>query len=310
MYTIKKNPEDFVVKEITDITPAPTGEYTYFLLKKRNYNTLSAIEVIAKILNVPLNRFGFAGNKDKQAVTEQLISARDVKKVNLEKISLTDIEIIPQGYGDNYISLGSLKGNEFTITVRNISKEERSCFDKKKLTLLFPNTYGEQRFSEKNVDVGRALIKRDFEEASSLLNLSIVENDFIGAIRQTNKKILRLYIHAYQSFLFNEIIMKYLKKKREQQKIPILGFGTELERYPPDLQAIAQKILEKEHLTLRDFITVKMPELSEEGTERDLYAEIENLKILREEADTLVISFFLKKGSYATEAIKFLFQGS
>ena len=30
----------------------------------------------------------------------------------------------------------------------------------------------------------------------------------------------------------------------------------------------------------RDFITVKMPELSEEGTERDLFVEIEDIQIM------------------------------
>ena len=74
MYKIKQIPEDFVVREISGIRPSEHGKYTYFLLKKRNYTTQRAVKAIADALHIPEKRFGFAGNKDKNAITEQLCS--------------------------------------------------------------------------------------------------------------------------------------------------------------------------------------------------------------------------------------------
>jgi len=311
MYKIKQSPEDFIVKEVTNIEIKEEGSYLYFQLKKKNYNTLTAIEHIANTLHLSLNRFGYAGNKDKNAITEQLVSVEDINKENLEKLNLKDIEIKIIGYGEKYLSLGDLKGNEFIINVRNLSKDEINNFNQKikKKPILMPNLFGEQRFSKQNVDVGRALIKREFEKAADLLGLDIIDNDFIGAIRRVNKKILRLYVHAYQSFIFNETIKKY-KDIKNNEKIPIIGFGTDLENYNEKLREIIEDILNKEKINPRDFITVKMPELSQEGSERDLYVEIENLEILEKGKDTIRLKFFLQKGSYATEAIDYLFRDS
>ena len=74
MYKIKQIPEDFIVKEINDIILNNDGKYSYFLLKKKNYNTLNAIKAIAKKLKINEKDIGFAGNKDKEAVTKQTIS--------------------------------------------------------------------------------------------------------------------------------------------------------------------------------------------------------------------------------------------
>jgi len=312
MYKIKERPEDFIVKEISDVELKDRGEYTYFLLKKRNYNTLDAIERIARAINVGVSRLGFAGNKDKMAITEQLVSVSGVKKENLEKLRLKDIEIKVCGYSDEYNFLGNLQGNEFVIIVRELGGGEIKKFEEKiENEVLMPNYFGEQRFSEQNVDIGRAIIKRNFEEASKLLNLDIVDNDYIGAMRKINKKILRLYVHSYQSYIFNETIKEYLKLgTKENEKIPIVGFGTELEKYNAEIRRIIEGILSIENLDLRDFITLKMPELSEEGIERDLFVEIRDLEVLEKGGNWVKVKFFLKKGSYATEAIDFLFDDS
>lgn len=310
MYKIKQEPEDFIVKEISNIEVEDSGEYLYFLLKKKNYNTLNAVGSIANALHVPINRFGYAGNKDKKAITEQIVSLYGVNKENLDKLNLKDIEIKILGYGDKYISLGDLKGNEFIITVRELNGGEINNFNEKikNKPILMPNYFGEQRFSTQNVDVGRALIKREFEKAAELLKLDIIENDFIGVIRGVNKKILRLYIRAYQSYIFNETVKEYLRKDiKDNEKIPIIGFGTEFEGYNEKIVYIIKNILMDEKIDLRDFITVKMPELSEEGTERDLFVEIKDLEFIEQKEDLLKIKFFLQKGSYATEAISYLF---
>ena len=74
MYKIKQIPEDFIVNEVIDIKLNPKGSYSYFILKKKDYATPAAIEKIARFLNIPVKKVGYAGAKDRRAVTTQLIS--------------------------------------------------------------------------------------------------------------------------------------------------------------------------------------------------------------------------------------------
>jgi len=46
---IKEKPEDFIVKEIIDLDKKKEGEtFRYFLMRKRNINTINAIKIIAR----------------------------------------------------------------------------------------------------------------------------------------------------------------------------------------------------------------------------------------------------------------------
>ena len=64
--------------------------------------------------------------------------------------------------------------------------------------------------------------------------------------------------------------------------------------------------MKEEQITFRDFINRKMPELSQEGDERNALTEIKELKILEKTENSIKITFKLSKGCYATVAIKFL----
>ncbi|MFC1705076.1 tRNA pseudouridine(13) synthase TruD [Nanoarchaeota archaeon] len=90
MYKIKQIPEDFVVREKTNVKFSDEGDFSYFLLKKRNYTTLRAVQAIATYFKIPTKFIGFAGTKDKNAITEQFISIKTVKK----EASLKDISMM------------------------------------------------------------------------------------------------------------------------------------------------------------------------------------------------------------------------
>src|SRR3989338_7761584 len=252
MHKIKQAPEDFIVKEITNVAIGDTGKYAYFILKKKSYNTIKAIENIASTLRISPKNIGFAGNKDKNAVTEQLFSIKNGKK-DLEKVSLKGIGLKYAGKWDEEIYLGGLKGNEFYITIRNLEDTEiKKIEDKAKNNRIFmPNYFGTQRFSKNNHWIGKAIIKGDFKRALELVlesnseqnemieeHLQKQKNDFIGALKIIPFRMLKLYVNSYQSFLFNKSLEKYvsvnnINKKNDiglnyNEKIPIIGFSTEL----------------------------------------------------------------------------------
>src|SRR3989344_665987 len=107
---IKEIPEDFIVEEVLSLR-IENGSYFYYFLKKKNSNTLDVITEIKKRLNV--KDVGYAGIKDRNAITTQYISVQ--RKINF---SLKDVEFIYIGMGKQRIFIGSLEGNRFTITLR------------------------------------------------------------------------------------------------------------------------------------------------------------------------------------------------
>ena len=175
MYRLKENPEDFIVKEISIVKPGKQGTYAYVLLKKRSYTTLRALQHLAERLRIPLRDIGFAGNKDKNAVTEQLISIKNVREERIGNVGLKDIELEFLGYSNKPTSLGDLEGNQFRIVARSVDEKEIANLEKKagKKPILMPNYFGEQRFSKNNAEIGKALVKKNFKKAAEL----IMENE-------------------------------------------------------------------------------------------------------------------------------------
>ena len=141
MHKIKQIPEDFIVKEINDTEFNDNGQYSYFLLKKKNYNTLKAINTISQKLRINEKNISFAGNKDRSAITEQLISIKNGRK-NIENLQIKDIELKFLGKGNEKIFLGNLTGNEFIITIRNLAKKDIKNIKEKrnKYSKLFRQT--------------------------------------------------------------------------------------------------------------------------------------------------------------------------
>ena len=86
MYILKQIPEDFVVTEMSNVKILGQGKYLYLNLKKTNRNTLDCVREIAKQLNIREKDVGFAGSKDKNAVTSQLISIKNVSKEKIASI--------------------------------------------------------------------------------------------------------------------------------------------------------------------------------------------------------------------------------
>lgn len=314
MYKIKQLPEDFFVKEVSNVKIKSTGRYSYFLLRKKDLTTEEAAQKIADFFRIPRKRFGYAGNKDRRAITEQICSILG----KIKNVKLKNLEIKILGYGDKPISLGDLNGNEFVITVRNLGNNEKP----KKISKII-NYFDKQRFSSNNALIGKEIIKNNFKKAIELISeeekkaeeireyLNKNREDYIGAIRKMPRKILQMYVHSFQSKLWNETAGKF-EKSSKNIKIPIIGFGTELK--DDKIGELIGKILEKEEINLRNFVIKAMPELSSEGGERDLLAKIKNLKIGKLETDELnkgkkkcMISFKLPKGSYATLVVKALF---
>jgi tRNA pseudouridine13 synthase len=334
-YHIKQLPEDFLVEEIPEAIPGKEGLYSYFLMEKKNCNTLAAIKAISRKLGINLKRIGWAGNKDKNAVTRQLISVQNADSAAIRKLFLENIGLSYIGKGSQRIYLGNLLGNKFTITIRNLGsidyeKIMQNCETLKQNDFLVPNYFDEQRFGMQNLEIGKALLSRDFKLASEKIYRNNTGNA-IEALRKVHSSVLAMFMHAYQSLLFNEMLSEYIKsrcssfaispysqgifyfprKKIENAKIPLVGFGTELA--DSKISEVATAVMKKHSITQRDFIIKQLPALTIEGDLRDAFTEVRNLEVSRPEDDELnngmkkcTVNFSLGKGSYATIVVKAL----
>src|SRR3989338_8721057 len=110
-YSIKQVPEDFDVEEIPEVKLAEEGDYAYFIMEKKGLNTVRAVRLVAQALGILIGRIGWAGNKDKNAVTKQIISIQRVSREKVETLSISGIRLSYYGRGSERIFIGNLEGN-------------------------------------------------------------------------------------------------------------------------------------------------------------------------------------------------------
>ncbi len=170
MFKIKEKPEDFLVREILNVDLSEEGDYAYFLLRKKDRNTVDVVRELSKRWKVPVKDISFAGLKDKSAITEQYIAVKGLKnppsKLEGEGYSLSFV-----GFGKEPLQLGKFEGNYFEIVVRKVSKTERERAERNLPFVQkygFANYFGEQRFgSVKNAKefLVKHLLKHRYEDA-------------------------------------------------------------------------------------------------------------------------------------------------
>ena len=170
MFKIKEKPENFFVKEIIDIPLKERGDYAYYILRKKNRNTIDVVRELSRRFRVPVKDITFAGLKDKNAVTEQYLAIKGIKKPPKE-VEGENYKLKLVGFSEQPLELGKFKGNYFEIVVRNVSKTERERAERNLPFVSkygFANYFGEQRFgSIKNAKefVVKYLLKGEYEKA-------------------------------------------------------------------------------------------------------------------------------------------------
>src|SRR4030042_5743917 len=143
-------PSDFIVEEIS--LPEKGGSGGPFLictLTKTNSQLQHAIKEIAKRLGISHRRIGWAGTKDRNAITRQRISLYNVTAEQVAGLRLKDITLEPVGQVNEALSLGDLLGNRFEILIRDCDPAELETRVREisaTVSQAVPNYFGLQRF--------------------------------------------------------------------------------------------------------------------------------------------------------------------
>lgn len=189
---LKVRPEDFLVEELPLYQPCGAGEHVYLFIEKIERPTLSVIREIAARLGVSVGAIGYAGMKDKVAVTRQLLSVHlpqgDPHRL-AEQIDLPGVRVLWSERHRNKLRIGHLRGNRFCILIRDVDVGEVERVRRILARLErcgVPNFVGEQRFGfhRNNHEVGRLYLRRHWQAACDLL-LGLVEvgDDHAGEAR-------------------------------------------------------------------------------------------------------------------------------
>lgn len=162
------------------------GEYLHFSLYKENKDTMEVVGFLGSKLNCGTKGFGFAGTKDRRACTVQRLCVKRQTAARMHGFNkvLYNAAVGDFEYRNNDLKLGDLKGNEFTITLRDCHFQNEQGLDfeqrhklanqviEKAITDFsekgFINYYGLQRFGSfaASTDaIGRKMLQDDLKGA-------------------------------------------------------------------------------------------------------------------------------------------------
>jgi tRNA pseudouridine13 synthase len=163
---IKEQVSDFIVEELPLYTPLGKGEHTFFEIEKKGISTFQAVRTIARGLGVAPKRISYAGLKDAQAITCQVLSVDQVPPEAVTALDLDQIRILWAERHQKKLKIGHLRGNRFTIRIRGVA-EEMLPAGQAIVDLLVrrgvPNWYGPQRFGQRGDSalLGKYVVDRD-----------------------------------------------------------------------------------------------------------------------------------------------------
>jgi len=191
--------DDFHVTELFLYPPKKDhGHFTIAEVSARNWETNNLVHEIADRLHFSKRRISFAGNKDKRAWSNQLMSFERVSSEHLSQLNIKDVFFENIYQSNTPVRIGDLLGNRFDIIVRNIDMEIVPEQMKRLLSPIenwggFPNFYGIQRFGVIRPIthlVGKYIVQGDFEKAvmTYIAHPINEENEVTYALREELEK--------------------------------------------------------------------------------------------------------------------------
>ena len=147
---------------------------------------MDALNIIARMLKIQVNNFGFSGTKDRRAATVQRISIQRQREHNIKWLNsrMPGVRLGDFKYSDYPIQLGQHAGNEFIITLKNchhargsnssLAVRTKMIEESVVMGLLylskngFLNYFGLQRFGTHSIgthELGMKILRGDFEGA-------------------------------------------------------------------------------------------------------------------------------------------------
>lgn len=138
------------------------------------------------------------------------------------------------------------------------------------------------------------------------------QTNYWKALNTIPKRILRLFVGGFQSFIFNRTLSNVLLTSDDPNTIhgslPLPGYHSNLGEEPLLVQESILTVLAESGVELADFSNREMPWLRVQGGRRNVVVHAFNLD-LAVAGESVRLSFGLPKGSYATMLVRELLGG-
>ncbi|WP_425259556.1 tRNA pseudouridine(13) synthase TruD [Rubrivivax sp. RP6-9] len=293
--TLKRRNEDFSVTELPLQPPSGAGEHLWLDVEKNGANTAFVAQQLAQAAGVPDRDVGYAGLKDRHALTRQWFSIYLPRgqTPDLTQLQHPEFNVLGQTRHVKKLRPGDLQGNRFRIVLRDVTGDRAAIEANLRAVAAqgVPNYFGAQRFGLEggNVALGRAMLARE--------------------LRVRNPKMQGIYLSAVRSFVFNEVLALRIGQGLWGQTLPgdvmdeagrptgpLWGRGrvTTTDRAQALENAVAGR-----HAALCD----GMEHAGLDQERRALVACPDDMAWTWPHADRLVLTFSLRAGAYATSVL-------
>jgi tRNA pseudouridine13 synthase len=296
--TLKRLNEDFIVTELPLQLPCGEGEHVWLDIEKNGANTAFVAQQLAEAAGVNEWDVGYAGLKDRYAITRQwfsiyLPSGKNGETPDLTPLQHPEFKVLSQSRHVKKLRPGDLQGNRFRIVLRDVTGDIKAIEANLQAVAArgVPNYFGAQRFGFEgaNVEQGRAMLARE--------------------IRVRNPKKKGIYLSAVRSFVFNEVLALRMQQGLWGQTLPgdVLDevgrptgplWGRGRVSTTDQAQALENGVAER-HATLCD----GMEHAGLDQARRALVASPVDMSWQWPQADQLVLTFSLAAGTYATSVL-------
>lgn len=147
---IRERVEDFRVTEHLGFDPDGVGEHDFLEVEKSGANTEWVARQLARFAHVPVRDVGYAGLKDRHAVTSQWFSVPRRHAPDWRALVIDGVEVLTVRQHSRKLRRGAHRANGFRIVLRGDGFEARRDAITGRIETIrnrgVPNYFGEQRF--------------------------------------------------------------------------------------------------------------------------------------------------------------------
>ena len=191
---IRTRAEDFQVVEALGWEFSGDGEHDYLWIEKTGANTEWVARQLARHAGVPVKDVGFAGLKDRHAVTRQWFSVPRWHSPDWHLLDADGVRVDDVQRHSRKLRRGAHRANSFRIVLRGEEPVMIDRLDERILRIRergVPNYFGEQRFGREGA------------------NLKLADDWASGARLPRHKRSIA--ISTVRSYCFNEFLNERVK---------------------------------------------------------------------------------------------------
>ncbi len=317
---IGPEPEDFRVDEVPLYAHRGSGEHLYVRVEKRGFTTPAMLRVVTRAAGVDERDVGYAGLKDKHAVTRQWLSLPSTARPPSEWQLPEGVNVIEHTRHGNKLRTGHLLGNRFRITLvtTDLAALEKASPVAAHLRVAgLYNYFGGQRFGRSGDGLRQAMgwlregaklhgLPRFLTKLYPSVIQAEVFNRYFSARRARGLdqlmlgEVVRLN-NAGAMFAVQDVAGEQPRLTSGDVHLTGPMFGPKARATSADAAALEHSVIDELGLSAgaREQLARLAP-----GTRRDLIAPIEQLELCWSGVGRLELAFSLPSGSYATEVVR------